>query len=238
MPIGKRVFAEVMGTLVLVLVGCGASLMVRAQVGMGIGDLGAALGFGLTLTALMYALGHVSGAHLNPAVTIGLCVARKFPAKDVVPYILAQVAGAIFGAGLLYLIATGKTGFSAANGFGANGFGELSPSGFSLGSVMLVEVALTFVFVLVVASTAERRALAAVAPLAAGAAYAAVHLFALPVDRGSFNPARSIAATIFEGGRSVYHVWLFVLAPLVGGSLAGSAVARLSRAPAHDAGEP
>lgn len=238
MPIGRRVCAELLGTLVLVLGGCGASLLSGAMPGPGIGHLGVALAFGATLTALMFALGHVSGAHLNPAVTLGMYVARKLPAKDVMPYMLAQLAGAIVGAAVLFLLAAGKPGFVAGGAFEANGFGELSPGGFSLGSVMLAEVLLTFFFVLVVTGTADRRSLAPTAPIAAGAAFAVVHLVGIPLDRGSFNPARSVATAIFEGGRSIYHVWLFVLAPLAGGSLAGAAMSRLARSPARDPDAP
>jgi aquaporin Z len=224
MPIGKRVGAEFLGTLVLVLCGCGAIVTSMGMPGAG-AALVAALAFGLTMAALAYALGHISGAHLNPAVTLGLYVARRFPGKDVMPYMLAQLAGAIFGASTLYLVASGREGFSTvADGFAANGFGELSPGGYSLASAMTAEIVLTFVYVMVFVSINDRRALTAVAPIAAGVALGMVHLVGFHVDLGSFNPARSIATAMIEGERPIRQVWMFVLAPLIGGSLAGALV--------------
>lgn len=239
MPIGKRVGAEFLGTLVLVFCGCGAIMTTAAAPHPGGGVVGIALAFGLTMAALSFALGHISGAHLNPAVTLGLFVARRFPGKDVMPYMIAQIAGALVGAGALYLVASSRAGFSpAADGFAANGFGDLSPGGYSLGAAMVSEILLTFVYVMVIAAATDRRALTAVAPIAAGVALAAVHLVGFQVDMGSFNPARSLAAAMFEGGRSIYHVWLFVLAPLIGASLAGALVPLLWRSVAQDSMEP
>ena len=234
MPIGKRIGAEFLGTLVLVLAGCGAAMTAMSVPNGSAGHAGVALAFGLTMTALAYALGHVSGAHFNPAVTLGLFVARRFPGKDVVPYMLAQVAGAIFGSATLYLIASGRDGFQSSDGFFANGFGDLSPGGYTLASVMIAEVVLSFVYVMVIASTTDRRALTAVAPIAAGVALAAVYLIGVPVDGGSINPARSVAAATIEGGRAIYQLWLFLLAPLVGGSIAGAVVPMFSRSPAPE----
>jgi aquaporin Z len=237
MPIGKRLGAEFLGTLVLVMGGCGAAMTAMVVPGSGLGHLGVALTFGLFMTALGFALGNVSGAHFNPAVTLGLFVARRFPGKDVMPYILAQLGGALLGAGTLYVIVSGRAGFSPADGFFANGFGELSPGGFSLRSVMAAEVLLTFFYVMVIAATTDRRALTAVSPIAAGVALTAVYIVGIPLDAGSINPARSIAAAMMEGGRSIMHVWLFIFAPLMGGALAGAVVPLLLRNPSQDAGE-
>lgn len=237
MPIGKRIGAEFLGTLVLVLGGCGAAMTAMTAPIGSIGHAGVALAFGLTMTALAYALGHVSGAHFNPAVTLGLFVAKRFPGKDVMPYMLAQVAGALVGSATLFLIASGKAGFQSSDGFFANGFGDMSPGGYSLASVMVTEVVLSFVYVMVIASTTDRRALTAVAPIAAGVALAMVYLVGIPVDAGSINPARSVAAATIEGGRAVYQLWLFLLAPLVGGSIAGAVVPMFSRSPAPEAAE-
>jgi aquaporin Z len=238
MPIGKRIGAEFLGTLVLVLCGCGAILTTITTPRGGTGHVGMALAFGLTMTAMAYSLGHISGAHLNPAVTLGLFVAKRFPGRDVMPYMAAQLSGAIAGAIALYLVVAGKAGFSTtADGFAANGFADLSPGGYSLGAVMTAEIALTFVYVAVIVSTTDRRAVTAVAPIAAGVALTAVHLIGLHVDLGSFNPARSLATALIEGGRSLRQVWLFVLAPLVGGSLAGALVPMLWRSTHQDGTE-
>ena len=237
MPIGKRVGAEFMGTLVLVLGGCGAAITALSMPGTGLWHIGTALAFGLTMTAMVYALGHISGAHLNPAVTLGLFVAKRFPGKDVMPYILSQIAGAMAGAAVLFAIASGRSGFSASDGFSASGFGEMSPGGYSLGAAMVSQIVLTFVYVMVIATTTDRRALTPVAPIAAGVALAMVHLVGIPIDGGSYNPARSLATAMFEGGRSIYQVWLFVLAPFLGGALAGAVVPLLSRSPAQEPSE-
>jgi aquaporin Z len=233
MPIGKRVFAEFLGTFVLVLIGVGVTVLAPSMAMSGVGHLGASLATGLTAAAMLFALGHVSGAHLNPTVTVGMIVGRRFPAKDAMPYMLAQVLGATLGAATLYLIATGRTGFMATPGtFAANGIGELSMGRFSLLSGIVAELVLSFVIAFVFVSTNERRSLAAMAPIAVGMTTGAAHLVAFPVTGGGLNPARSTAVALIAGGAAVGQLALFWLAPLVGGALAGIAHTALQRAPA------
>lgn len=237
MPIGKRVGAEILGTFMLVFMGCGAAMMAASMPGLGIGTIGVALAFGLAVLAMSYALGHVSGAHLNPAVTVGAFIARRFPARDVMPYILAQVAGAVLGAVALYIVASGKAGPSMA-GLAANGFGAQSPSGFEMAACMVTEIVLTFGVVLTFLATNERRSLMAHAPIAVGLAVALAMLVAGPVTGGSINPARSTAGAIFAGAAAATQLWMFWIAPLIGGALAGVIAPLLSRTPQNEVPEP
>ncbi len=218
LSVGKRATAEFIGTFWLVFGGCGSAVLA----GHLIGAHGVALAFGLTVLTMAYAIGHISGCHLNPAVSIGLAVAKRFAAKDLVPYILAQVAGAIAAAALLYGIASGKAGFDAqATGFAANGFAEHSPAGYSMVAALLAELALTFMFLFVILGATDERAPAGFAPLAIGLGLTLIHLVGIPVTNLSVNPARSTGPALFVGGWALQQLWLFWLAPIVGAALAG-----------------
>jgi aquaporin Z len=227
MPIGKRVLAELMGTFWLVFGGCGSAVLA----GSVIGAHGVALAFGLTVVTMAYAIGHISGCHLNPAVTIGLIVGKRFPAKDAVPYILAQIAGALIAAGVLYLIASGKTGFDAkASGFATNGFEAHSPAGYSLVAALVTEVVLTFMFLMIIQGATDSRAPAGFAPIAIGLALTLIHLIGIPVDNLSVNPARSTGPAVFVGGYALEQLWLFWVAPIAGAAAAGFVYPILSKA--------
>lgn len=220
MSIGKRTSAEFIGTFWLVFGGCGSAVIA----GPGIGALGIALAFGLTVLTMAYAIGHISGCHLNPAVSIGLAVGKRFDSKDLVPYILAQVLGAIAAAALLYLIASGKTGFDAVkSGFAANGFDEHSPTGYSMVAALVTEVVLTFIFLFVILGATDPRAPAGFAPIAIGLGLTLIHLVGIPVTNLSVNPARSTGPALFVGGWALQQLWLFWVAPIVGAALAGIA---------------
>lgn len=221
--LSQRLTAEFLGTLWLVLGGCGSAVLAAAFPQVGIGLLGVSFAFGLSVLTMAYAVGHVSGGHFNPAVTIGLCTARRFLARDVVPYILAQVAGAIVGAGLLYLIASGKAGFDAGAGFAANGYAEHSPGGYSLASALIAEIVFTFFFLIVILGATDKRAPQASAGVAIGLALTLIHLVVIPVTNTSVNPARSTGPAIFVGGWAIRQLWLFWVAPIVGAALAGVA---------------
>ena len=221
--LSQRLTAEFLGTLWLVLGGCGSAVLAAAFPEVGIGLLGVAFAFGLTVLTMAYAVGHVSGAHFNPAVTIGLCTARRFLARDVIPYIVAQVAGAIVAAGVLYLIASGKAGFDVSAGFAANGYADHSPGGYSLVSALIVEVVFTFFFLMVILGATDKRANQASAGMAIGLALTLIHLVTIPVTNTSVNPARSTGPAIFVGGWAIRQLWLFWVAPIVGGVLAGVA---------------
>jgi aquaporin Z len=192
-----------------------------AYPGLGIGFLGVALAFGLTVVVMVFALGHISGGHLNPAISLGLVVGKRFPASDLIPYIVAQVVGAIAAAGVLYVIASGREGFSLAGGFASNGYGEHSPGGYSLMACMVAEIVLTFIFLLVVMGSTDRRAPAGFAALAIGLCLTGIHLVGIPVTNLSVNPARSTGPALFVGGWAIKQLWLFWLAPLIGGALGG-----------------
>lgn len=211
-----RLGAEVLGTFWLVLVGCGTAVLAGDDVGF----LGVALAFGLAVLTAAYAVGHLSGGHFNPAITLGLAVARRFPLKDVPLYVVAQVAGGSLAGAVLYGVASGRDGFTTADGFATNGYGDRSPAGYALGSAALVELVLTAVLVLVVLGVTRAGAQAAVAPLAIGLTLTAIHLVSIPVTNTSVNPARSLAVAWFEPA-ALGQVWLFVLVPLLGGVLAG-----------------
>ncbi|ACL67071.1 MIP family channel protein [Anaeromyxobacter dehalogenans 2CP-1] len=221
MPLAHRMAAEVVGTFWLVLGGCGSAVLAAAVPGLGIGFHGVALAFGLTVLTMAYAIGHVSGCHLNPAVTVGLTVARRFPAGEVGPYVVAQVIGAIAGAGVLYLIASSKAGFDVSAGFASNGFAEHSPGGYALGACFLTELVMTFAFLFVILGATDERAPKGLAPIAIGLCLTLIHLVSIPVTNTSVNPARSTGPALFAGGWAVAQLWMFWIAPIVGAALAG-----------------
>ena len=219
----KRLVAETLGTFVLVLGGCGSAVLAAAFPELGIGFAGVALAFGLTVLVMAFAVGHISGGHFNPAVTIGLTVGGRFPAAQVVPYIIAQLVGAVAAAGVLYLIASGKAGFDAgASGFAANGYGEHSPGGFSLQAGMIAELVLTAVFLIVIMGATDKRAPAGFAPIAIGLALTLIHLVSIPVTNTSVNPARSSGVAIFQGGWALEQLWMFWLLPIIGAAIGGA----------------
>jgi aquaporin Z len=221
--LSQRLTAEFLGTLWLVLGGCGSAVLAAAFPQLGIGFLGVSFAFGLSVLTMAYAVGHVSGGHFNPAVTVGLCTARRFLARDVIPYIVAQVAGAIVAAGVLYVIASGKAGFDVSAGFAANGYAEHSPGGYSLVAGLIAEVVFTFFFLIVILGATDKRAPQASAGVAIGLALTLIHLVVIPVTNTSVNPARSTGPAIFVGGWALRQLWLFWVAPIVGGALAGAA---------------
>lgn len=222
MSLAKRTAAEFLGTFWLVLGGCGSAVISAAFPQVGIGLLGVSFAFGLTVVTMAYAVGHISGGHFNPAVTVGLFTARRIPLSDVSPYVLGQVIGGVAAAGALLLIAQGKPGYSvAANGLAANGYGEHSPGGYSLAAGFTIEVVLTFFFLFIILGATDRRAAKGLAPLAIGLALTLIHLISIPVTNTSVNPARSTGPAIFVGGAALTQLWLFWLAPLIGAVLAG-----------------
>ncbi len=221
MRMTQRLAAEFIGTLWLVLGGCGAAVLDAAFPGLGIGFAGVALAFGLTVLTMAYAVGHVSGAHFNPAVTVGLWVGGRFPIRDVVPYILAQVLGGIAGAGILYVVATGQAGFDMAGGFASNGYGDHSPGHYSMIACAVTEVAMTFGFLFVILGSTHGNAPKGFAPIAIGLCLTLIHLISIPVTNTSVNPARSLGPALFEGGWALQQLWLFWAAPIVGAALAG-----------------
>ena len=221
MSMSRRLAAEFIGTLWLVLGGCGSAVLAAGVPALGIGYAGVALAFGLTVLTGAYAFGHISGAHFNPAVTFGLFTAGRFPAKDVIPYWVVQVAGGIAGAAILYGIASGLAGFDATAGFASNGYAEHSPQGYSMQAGLLCEVVLTFMFLVVILGSTSASAPAGFAPIAIGLALTLIHLISIPVTNTSVNPARSTGVAIFQGGWAEAQLWAFWVAPLVGGGLAG-----------------
>lgn len=221
--LSQRMTAEFLGTLWLVLGGCGSAVLAAAFPGVGIGLLGVAFAFGLSVLTMVYAVGHVSGGHFNPAVTIGLCTARRFLARDVVPYVLAQLAGAIAGAAILFAIASGKAGFDASSGFAANGYDSHSPGGYSLMAALIAELVMTFFFLTVILGATDKRAPQPLAGVAIGFALTLIHLVAIPITNTSVNPARSTGPAIFAGGWAIRQLWLFWLAPIAGAVVAGVA---------------
>jgi aquaporin Z len=219
----KKLGAEFLGTAWLVFGGCGSAVLAAAFPQLGIGFAGVALAFGLTVLTMAYAVGHISGGHFNPAVTVGLWAGGRFSAGEILPYWVAQVLGALAGSFILSLIATGKAGFDlAASGFAANGYAEHSPGGYSLVAGFVAEVVLTFFFLLVILGSTDRRAPAGFAPIAIGLALTLIHLVGIPVTNTSVNPARSTAPALFVGGWALGQLWLFWLAPIVGAAAAGS----------------
>jgi aquaporin Z len=212
----KKAAAEFFGTFWLVFGGCGSAVLAAAFPGLGIGFTGVSLAFGLTVLTMAYAVGHISGGHFNPAVTIGLCTAGRVPANTVLPYILAQVLGAVSGAGVLYLIASGRAGFSLSGGFASNGYDAHSPGGYSMVACIVAEVVLTFFFLIVILGSTDSRAPQGMAPLAIGLALTLIHLISIPVTNTSVNPARSTGPAVFAGGWALTQLWLFWLAPIAG----------------------
>jgi aquaporin Z len=221
MNLGHRLSAEFIGTFWLVLGGCGSAVLAAAFPNVGIGLLGVSLAFGLSVVTMAYAIGHVSGCHLNPAVSVGLCVGGRFPARDVLPYIAAQVAGAIVAAAILYEIASGAPTFNLAGGLASNGYAEHSPGQYSMMSGVLTEVVMTFIFLFVIMGATHGRAPQGFAPLAIGLCLTLIHLVSIPVTNTSVNPARSTGPALIVGGWALQQLWLFWLAPLIGGALGG-----------------
>jgi aquaporin Z len=218
----NRLAAEAVGTFWLVFGGCGSAVLAAAFPQVGIGLLGVAFAFGLTVLTMAYAIGHISGCHLNPAVSVGLVVGKRFPASDLPGYIGAQVVGAIVGAGILYLIASGKPGFELG-GFASNGFAEHSPGGYSMIAALIAEVVLTFMFLIIILGATDSRAPQGFAPIAIGLGLTLIHLIGIPVTNLSVNPARSTGPALFVGGWAIAQLWLFWVAPIIGAALAGVA---------------
>lgn len=220
-PLSRRAAAEFIGTFWLVFGGCGSAVLAAAFPNIGIGLLGVSFAFGLTVLTMAYAIGHISGCHLNPAVSIGLAVAKRFPGSDLISYIAAQVAGGVAGAAALYVIASGKAGFDLSGGFASNGFGAHSPGGYSLTACLVAEVVLTLMFLLIILGATDRRAPAGFAPIAIGLGLTLIHLIGIPVTNLSVNPARSTGPAVFVGGWAIQQLWLFWLAPIAGAAIAG-----------------
>jgi aquaporin Z len=223
MPLGKRALAEFVGTFWLVFGGCGSAVLSAAFPDVGIGLLGVSLAFGLTVVTMAYAIGHISGCHLNPAVSVGLAAAKRFPAADLPHYIASQVLGGIAGAGVLYAIASGKPEFSLAGGLASNGFGVHSPGGYSMGSALIAEIVLTAMFLVIILGATDRRAPQGFAPLAIGFGLTLIHLIGIPVTNLSVNPARSTGPALLVGGWALEQLWLFWVAPLLG-AIIGSVI--------------
>ena len=221
MDLSKRCTAEFIGTFWLVFGGCGSAVLAAAFPEVGIGLLGVSFAFGLTVLTMAYAIGHVSGCHLNPAVSVGLVAGGRFKSAELVPYIIAQVVGGIAGAGLLYLIAAGKADFKLADGFASNGYGEHSPGGYSLLAGFVAEFVLTFMFLLIILGATDKRAPQGFAPIAIGLGLTLIHLIGIPVTNLSVNPARSTGPAIFVGGWALMQLWLFWIAPIAGAAVAG-----------------
>ena len=221
----KRYGAEFFGTFWLVLGGCGSAVLAAAFPGLGIGFLGVALAFGLTVLTMAFAIGHISGCHLNPAVSIGLWAGGRFEAKELVPYIIAQVLGGIVAGGVLYLIASGKAGFDVSSGFASNGYGVHSPGGYSLFAALITEIVMTMMFLLIILGATDKRAPQGLAPIAIGLGLTLIHLISIPVTNTSVNPARSTGVALFVGDWALGQLWLFWVAPIIGAFL-GAAVYR------------
>ena len=220
-PRSRRLAAEFFGTFWLVFGGCGSAVLAAGFPQLGIGFLGVAFAFGLTVLTMAFAIGHISGCHLNPAVSVGLCVGGRFPAKDLVPYIVVQVIGAIVAAAVLYVIASGKANFDLASGFASNGYGAHSPGGYSLTAALVAEVVLTLFFLLVILGSTDKRAPQGFAPIAIGLCLTLIHLVDIPVTNASVNPARSTGPALFVGGWAIAQLWLFWVAPLIGAAIGG-----------------
>jgi aquaporin Z len=221
MPLSKRAAAEFFGTFWLVFGGCGSAVLAAAFPGVGIGLLGVSFAFGLTVLTMAYAIGHISGCHLNPAVSIGLAVGKRFPMAELPHYIVAQVLGGIAGAGTLLVIASGKSGFDVGAGFASNGYDAHSPGGYSMMSCLTAEVVLTFFFLMIILGSTDKRAPGGFAPIAIGLGLTLIHLIGIPVTNLSVNPARSLGPAVFVGGWALEQLWLFWLAPIVGAAIAG-----------------
>lgn len=231
MPLSKRALAEFFGTFWLVFGGCGSAVLAAGFPTLGIKFAGVALAFGLTVLTMAFAIGHVSGCHLNPAVSLGLVVGKRFAASDLLPYVVAQVAGAIAAAGVLFVIASGKAGFDVHAGFASNGYAEHSPDGYSLLACIVAEVVLTAFFLIVIMGSTDIRAPKGFAPIAIGLCLTLIHLVSIPVTNTSVNPARSTGQAIFAGGWALQQLWMFWVAPLIGGALGGGLYAALFSEP-------
>jgi aquaporin Z len=221
MSLTKRAAAEFLGTFWLVLGGCGSAVLAAAFPHVGIGLLGVALAFGLTVLTMAFAIGHISGCHLNPAVSLGLVLGGRFKAAELLPYVLAQVLGGIVAAAVLYFIASGKAGFELSSGLAANGYAEHSPGGYSLAAGFVTEVVMTFMFLIVILGATDARAPQGFAPIAIGLCLTLIHLISIPVTNTSVNPARSTGPALIVGGWAISQLWLFWVAPLLGAALAG-----------------
>ncbi len=221
MPMTKRLAAEFLGTFWLVFGGCGAAVIAAGIPDVGIGLLGVSIAFGLTVLTLVYAVGHISGGHFNPAVSLGLLAGGRFNPRDLLPYVVVQVIAAIAAGGVLYVVASGAPGFDASAGFASNGFGEHSPGGYSLLSAAIVEVLLTAFFILAIMGATDRRAPAGFAPIAIGLTLTLIHLISIPVTNTSVNPARSTGVALYQGSWAIEQLWLFWVAPLIGGVIGG-----------------
>ncbi len=221
MSLSRRLGAEFIGTFWLVLGGCGSAVLAAGFPHLGIGFAGVALAFGLTLLTMAYAIGHISGCHINPAVTVGLCAGGRFPGSEVMPYIIAQVLGGILASTILYVIASGAASFDLARGFAANGYGVHSPGGYNLASAMVCEIVMTMMFLFVIMGATDKRVPAGFAPIAIGLVLTLIHLISIPVTNTSVNPARSTGPALFVGGWALAQLWLFWLAPMVGGAMGG-----------------
>ena len=221
MSLSRRMTAEFIGTFWLVLGGCGSAVLAAGFPKTGIGFMGVALAFGLTLLTMAYAIGHVSGCHINPAVSVGLWAGGRFPGSEVIPYIIAQVIGAVVAAAVLYGIASGAAGFDLSNGFASNGYGAHSPGGYSLASAALCEVVMTLMFLFVIMGATDKRVPAGFAPIPIGLVLTLIHLISIPVTNTSVNPARSTGPALFVGGWAIHQLWLFWLAPILGAALGG-----------------
>lgn len=221
MSLGKRMVAEIFGTFWLVFGGCGSAVLAAAVPELGIGFTGVSLAFGLTVVTMAYAVGHISGGHFNPAVTVGLCAGGRFPAKEVVPYAVAQVIGAVAAGAVLYLIASGKEGFDVVAGFASNGYGKHSPDGYTMQAAIAVELLLTAFFLIVIHGVTDKRAPSGFGPLAIGLTLTLIHLISIPVTNTSVNPARSTGVALFQGTWAMQQLWLFWIVPLIGGVIGG-----------------
>lgn len=231
MPLQKKLTAEFIGTFWLVFGGCGSAVLAAAFPAVGIGLLGVSFAFGLTVLTMAYAIGHISGCHLNPAVSIGLCVGKRFPSSEVLPYIVSQVLGGIAGALVLYVIASGKSGFSLAGGFASDGYGEHSPGGYSLMASLVAEVVLTFMFLTIILGATDKRAPQGFAPIPIGLGLTLIHLIGIPVTNLSVNPARSTGPAVIVGGWALAQLWAFWIAPILGAILAGVVYRSVLEAP-------
>lgn len=238
MPLGKRAAAEFLGTFWLVFGGCGAAVLDAAFPNLGIGFAGVALAFGLTVLTGVYALGPISGGHFNPAVSLGLAVGKRFPISELVPYWIAQVTGGLAAAGVLFVIASGKAGFSLSGGFASNGYADHSPGGYSLTACLVAEIVLTMFFLLIIMGATDKRAPQGFAGIAIGLGLTLIHLIGIPVTNLSVNPARSTGPALFVGGWAIHQLWLFWVAPLIGGALGGVVYSSLFSEQAQPAAQP
>ena len=221
MSMSKKLGAEFIGTFWLVLGGCGSAVLAAAFPEVGIGLLGVSLAFGLTVLTMAFAIGHISGCHLNPAVSVGLMIGGRFPAGELLPYVVAQVLGGLAGGAILFVIASGQAGFDVTAGFASNGYGEHSPGGYTLMSALVTEVVMTFMFLIIILGATDKRAPAGLAPIAIGLGLTLIHLISIPVTNTSVNPARSTGVALFQGSWAISQLWMFWVAPIVGAALAG-----------------